>query len=299
MVCYCILWLTAAAKVWNPALLTMIRGGARENHKGDTESVILRIQAIDGSISRVSLRSEQTLADLHAMLENIAGDNVGSSLVDIKDEKLVMSQLLQNSTTINSLGFKNGDWVKLSLPPEIKNARKKSSVPSPSVQSRQVLKVKRYKKTITMADIQAERDKMIKIKRQKYDGKLIVQVSNTMERILQRLAIQGGIAFVFGTVSIDKAQVKTIHALSMYEASSQRLELPYSHDIILQACSKLARALAIAKACGMQLVAVATGCVSTTGDGADEHLQAWNAYTLMTALHLHSYMDTNATLSIR
>eukprot|EP01039_Chlorochromonas_danica_P007705 gene7705-8512_t len=127
---------------------------------------------------------------------------------------------------------------------------------------------------------------MVRLKREKVDGRVAVLVTPSVERLLQRLASRGGLAFVVGTTTTTSTTSDTtseeVQALALYEVTTGPLPATLSPEALAPLSAEAASLQTLCADLGLKIVGQVAG-----GGGGEGSISLEVFQLSQQALQLH------------
>lgn len=167
----------------------------------------LRVKQTNGMISRILIDEvNSTLSDLSRMIKQVINVSDADNVV-FTNVNTTFTSLVSNKTTLSQLSIRNGEIISLFS----NDLRNTSTIPRRIISNKSKVPISTHlkKHSMSIADIEKHRGKLIKIKRQKANASTIVRLSSSSQRILTRLTTSGGgIALLIGRYTDNRNSVK-------------------------------------------------------------------------------------------
>lgn len=328
-------WTTAKKALSNSLFLTQFRGGQTSQdapRSSDATKITVRVRLPDGSLRKSTIDATHSTAE---------GSGLGEALLELVQRELHIDPKDSTATTGNqqwkasclAAGLKDVPLDRLqsaqiqdlktlkviditvtsSISSTVANTTNSSSSstsstrPTPSKSSSKTSTSKGG--VFTLADIAAERNRLLRIKRQKYDAAtgLTVLLSPETERIMHRLSQHGGLAILGGTiqqaqplkkstkkstkVSDSATQAQEVLVLTAFELHTGTVE--NNHNLLKQCFSSVPAIISFMETCGMTAVGVALGHSEEEEEFLKEN---WTPTALTATLTLKDLTTINSTI---
>ena len=247
------------------------------------QSIVLRVRQSNGMLSRVDFVSKNTtIADLCRSV--VAVSNSSQYNISIAGIEYSYLDLIHNLTMISETDLKNGDIVSIIR----KEAFVTSSSSTPRHKKVAVSELlSRKSKTVTIADLEKRKKGLFSFKFPKSDPSKSLRVTYSIERILSRINMKGGVAMLLGIPSNNSVVGSNLPA--KYDAcaaveleAGRALPTDLSTSLYSRSIEKVAK---IASSLGLQVL----GCCIRSEDGS-----YWSVKHVHSALQIQQQLVNNS-----
>ncbi len=159
-------------------------------------NIIIRVRVADGSLKRLEIDEKHVQINnlLQLFKDNEFVSNENNNFLKINSKLLSDQELSVNYQSAEEFGLKSGSIIEIIE--KIKSDSVNKTVKT--IKSSSILKKKPSKKSGSISEFTKRRNELIKIKSHKPLKGQSVNISNKLIRVLNRISLNGGIAYLLG-----------------------------------------------------------------------------------------------------